>query len=191
MNRVILIGRLTRDPELRYTNNNTPVATFTLAVDRQRSQQDNNNGNMNGNNNNNNDADFIRVTVWNRQAETVKNYLSKGRQVAVEGSIRTGSYDGQNGQRVYTTDVVANRVEFLGSRNDNVSGYNYNEPFSNNTNNNQSGSVNTNSQNVTPYDFGDNNSNNNATPSTGATTDSNPFADFGANIEINDNDLPF
>lgn len=104
MNSVILIGRLTRDPELSYTpNNQTPVTRFTLAVDRPVSQG------------RERQADFIRITVWGKQAETCDRYLAKGRQVAVMGRIQTGSYKNREGQTVYTTDVVADRVEFLGS----------------------------------------------------------------------------
>ena len=106
MNSVILIGRLTRDPELSYTpNNQTPVCKFTIAVDRPRR-----NGEDTG-------ADFIRITVWNKQAETCDRYLTKGRQVCVSGRIQTGSYKNKEGVTVYTTDVVADRVEFLGGGN--------------------------------------------------------------------------
>ena len=106
MNSVILIGRLARDPELSYTaNTQNAVCRFTLAVDRPKRQ-----GEDQG-------ADFIRITVWGRQAETCDRYLSKGRQVAVMGRIQTGSYKNREGVTVYTTDVVADRVEFLGSGN--------------------------------------------------------------------------
>ena len=108
MNSVILIGRLARDPELSYTpNTQSAVCRFTIAVDRPRRQ-----GEDQG-------ADFIRITVWGRQAETCDRYLSKGRQVAVMGRIQTGSYKNREGVTVYTTDVVADRVEFLGSGNGN------------------------------------------------------------------------
>jgi len=104
MNSVILIGRLARDPELSYTpNTQTACCRFNLAVDRPKR-----NGEDQG-------ADFIRITVWGRQAETCDRYLSKGRQIAVMGRIQTGSYKNRNGETVYTTDVVAERVEFLGS----------------------------------------------------------------------------
>ena len=104
MNSVVLIGRLTRDPELSYTpNTQTAACRFTIAVDRPRKD-----GQDQG-------ADFIRITVWGRQAETCDRYLSKGRQVAVHGRIQTGSYKNRDGETVYTTDVVADRVEFLGS----------------------------------------------------------------------------
>ena len=109
MNSVILIGRLTKNPELSYTpQNQTAVCRFTLAVDRPRRQGEEQ------------DADFIRITVWERQAENCDRYLRKGSQCAVRGKIQTGSYKGKNGETVYTTDVVADRVEFLGSRGDNA-----------------------------------------------------------------------
>ena len=105
MNEVVLIGRLVRDPEIRYTASQMAICTFTLAVDRpfSRNRQDNAPT-----------ADFIRITVFDRQAENCSKYLSKGRQVAVQGRIQTGSYVNKEGRTVYTTDVVANRVEFIG-----------------------------------------------------------------------------
>lgn len=109
MNHVILIGRLANDPELQYTpTTQTAVCRMTLAVDRPK-----HNGDAQGADYVRS-ADFIRVTVWGRQAETCDRYLSKGRQVAVMGRIQTGSYKNRNGETVYTTDVVAERVEFLG-----------------------------------------------------------------------------
>lgn len=105
MNSVVLIGRLTRDPEVRYTTSQMAVATFSLAVDRPvRSGEEKK-------------ADFIRITCFGKTAELVERYMSKGRQVAVQGRIQTGSYQNKDGQTVYTTDVVADRVEFLGSAN--------------------------------------------------------------------------
>lgn len=100
MNNVTLIGRLTKDPEVRW-NDNMAIATFTVAIDRGKDK----NGNDRG-------ADFPRVTVFGRQAETVEKYLGKGRMVGITGRIQTGSYE-RDGQRIYTTDVVADRVEFL------------------------------------------------------------------------------
>lgn len=109
MNSVVLIGRLTRDPEVRYTASQMAVATFSLAVDRPvRSGEERK-------------ADFIRITCFGRTAELVERYMAKGRQVAVQGRIQTGSYQNKDGQTVYTTDVVADRVEFLGSANGNNS----------------------------------------------------------------------
>ena len=106
MNSVVLIGRLARDPELSYTpNTQTAVCRFTLAVDRPRRQ-----GEDQG-------ADFLRITVFGRQAETCDRYLSKGRQAAVHGRIETGSYKNREGVTVYTTDIIADRVGFLGGGN--------------------------------------------------------------------------
>lgn len=105
MNSVHLTGRLTRDPETSYTQSQMAICRFTLAVDRPR-RKDGEQG-----------ADFIQITVWDRQAENCGRYLAKGRQVAVQGRIQTGSYTNREGQKVYTTDVVANSVEFLGSAN--------------------------------------------------------------------------
>lgn len=103
MNNVVLIGRLTRDPELRYIpESQTAVATFTLAVDRPFSKEK--------------QADFIRITVFGKQAENCERFLTKGRMAAVQGRLQTGSYKNKEGATVYTTDVVADRVEFLGDR---------------------------------------------------------------------------
>ena len=104
MNRVELIGRITRDPELRYTSSNIATTRFTLAVNRPFQSQNGEQG-----------TDFINVVVWRKQAENVKKYVSKGSLVAVEGRIQTGSYE-KDGQRVYTTDVVADSVQFLESK---------------------------------------------------------------------------
>ena len=97
MNSVELIGRLTRDPEVRFTSKQTAVANFTLAIDRPTKGE----------------ADFPRVIVFGSQAENCEKYLKKGRLVAVQGRIQTGSYQNKQGDTIYTTDVVANRVEFL------------------------------------------------------------------------------
>ena len=102
MNNVVLIGRLTRDPEVRYiSESQTAVATFTIAIDRPaRSGQEKK-------------TDFPRITVFGRQAENCERFLAKGRLVGIQGRIQTGSYTNKDGQTVYTTDVVADRVEFL------------------------------------------------------------------------------
>ena len=169
MNKVFLIGRLTRDPELRYTGNNTAVASFTIAVNRTYTNQAGER-----------EADFIPVVVWRRQAESVKNYLSQGSQVAVEGRIQVRNYDDQNGQRRYVTEVIADSVEFIGSKRDNQSSGTSNY-------NNQSALAQSNQPaEPTPYDFKDEPSSN-----SGTDISSNPFADFGASIEIDDNELPF
>jgi single-strand DNA-binding protein len=103
LNRIILIGRLTRDPELRFTPaNGVPVAQFTIAVDRpfvnQKGERE---------------TDFIRIVAWRKLAEICANNLTKGRLVAVDGRLQIRSYDGQDGQRRYITEVVADTVQFL------------------------------------------------------------------------------
>jgi single-strand DNA-binding protein len=98
LNRVILIGRLTQDPELRYTQNGTAVASFTVAVNRKFKRDE---------------ADFIPVVVWNKLAENCANYLGKGRLVAVEGRLQIRSYEAQDGQRRRVSEVVADEVKFL------------------------------------------------------------------------------
>ena len=106
MNKVVLIGRLTKDPELRFTpGTGRAVATFTLAVNRRFKSQ----GQP--------DADFIPVVVWGKIAENTANYVTKGRQVGVSGSIQTRSYEAKDGTRRYVTEVVADSVEFLESKN--------------------------------------------------------------------------
>ncbi|GAB1475947.1 single-stranded DNA-binding protein [Bacillota bacterium] len=100
MNNVVLIGRLTKDPELRYIpQNETAVANFTLAVDRPMAKEKT--------------ADFIRIVTFGKTAELCERYLSKGRLVGIQGRIQTGSYKTQNGETRYTTEVYADRVEFL------------------------------------------------------------------------------
>lgn len=103
MNKVVLIGRLTKDPELKFTpGNGTAVATLTLAVDR---RVPNKNGQR--------EADFIAVTVWGKAAENTANYMGKGRLMGVSGRIQTRSYEAKDGTRRYVTEVVADEVQFL------------------------------------------------------------------------------
>ncbi len=156
MNKVFLIGRLTRDPELRYTSSNIAVATFSIAVDRNFS-------NAAGER----EADFINIVVWRKQAENVKNYMHKGSQVAIDGRIQTRSYDDTDGKKRYVTEVVADNVQFLDSKGS------------------RDASAPTSAPEPTPYDF--------ASQPELKTTDvkNDPFADFGNNIEISDDDLPF
>lgn len=103
MNKVVLIGRLSRDPELRHTSNNTPVCQINMAISRPVSQGKDS------------ETDFINVTVWNKQAENLVKYVKKGNQIAIEGRIQTRSYDNEEGKKVYVTEVLANHVEFIGS----------------------------------------------------------------------------
>ncbi len=127
MNKVTLIGRLVRDPELRYTQSQRAVCTFTLAVDKRLSRDKR----QEMESQNRPTADFPRITVWGIQGENASKYLRKGSQCAVEGRIETGSYqDRETGKTVYTTDVVAENVEFIGSRSNNQSS-NYNNSYDN------------------------------------------------------------
>ena len=105
MNRVVLVGRLTKDPELRYTPNGVPVATFTLAVNRNFSNQKGER-----------EADFINCVIWRKPAENVANFLKKGSLAGVDGRIQTRNYEGQDGKRVYVTEIQAESVQFLEPR---------------------------------------------------------------------------
>ena len=155
MNRVELIGRITRDPELRYTSSNIATTRFTLAVNRPFQGQNGEQG-----------TDFINIVVWRKQAENVSKYVSKGSLVAVEGRIQTGSYE-RDGQRVYTTDVVADSVQFL-------------ETKAQSQNRGMDDSV-------SPSDFvnQDNGMDNESDMS------DEVFANFGDSIEISDDDIAF
>ena len=148
MNRVMLIGRLTTKPELKYTGSNLPYTRFSLAVNR---TYNNSQGQR--------DTDFINIVIWRKQAENVCTYLDKGSLVSVEGRIQTGSYEGKDGIKRYTTDVVADSVQFLESKASRTANKNDNEP--------------------TPYDY------ENKT----MDAESDPFADFGDNVSIDDNFL--
>ena len=161
MNKVFLVGRLTRDPELRYGANNNAVMRTAIAVDRTFANQ-----------NGEREADFINITAFGNRAETMKKYLTKGSQIAVSGRIQTGSYDDKDGKKVYTTDVIIDEFQFLDSRS---------------SRNGDSNEGSSNESSVTPYDF----SNDNSSSSNNAESDVDPFKDFGDKIEIDDSDLPF
>ena len=105
INNVVLVGRITRDPELRYTPQNQAVATFSLAVNRQFK-------NANGER----EADFINCVIWRQQAENLANWAKKGALIGVTGRIQTRNYENQQGQRVYVTEVVADSFQMLESR---------------------------------------------------------------------------
>ncbi|AYP68471.1 helix-destabilizing protein [Exiguobacterium phage vB_EalM-137] len=107
INRVVLVGRLTREPEMRYTQSGIAVTRFTLACDRPFSGQDGKR-----------EADFIDCVVWRKQAENVSKYLSKGSMAGVDGRLQISSYEGQDGQKRYRAEVVADSVRFLSSKGD-------------------------------------------------------------------------
>jgi single-strand DNA-binding protein len=170
MNRVVLVGRLTKDPDLRYTPNGVPVASFTLAVNRAFSNQQGER-----------ETDFINCVVWRKPAENVANYLKKGSMAGVDGRIQTRNYEGQDGKRVYVTEVLAESVQFLepksssggGGRSDDYYGAPPREPQGN------------------PYGGGNQNQRPNQNQNKGFTRmDEDPFAGNGQ-IDISDDDLPF
>ncbi|WP_282938660.1 single-stranded DNA-binding protein [Paenibacillus sp. RC67] len=162
LNRVILIGRLTRDPELRYTPSGVAVTTFTLAVDRPFTNQQRER-----------EADFISVVTWRQLAETCANYLRKGRLAAVEGRLQVRNYDNNEGRRVYVTEVIADNVRFLESSN---SGANREEGMGGGGySQGQQGQ----GQSQSQQRYG------------GPRDNQDPFQDDGKPIDISDDDLPF
>lgn len=118
MNKVVLVGRLTAKPELRYTNSNTAFLRFTIAVNRNFTAADGKR-----------EADFINIVAWRKQAETISRYFDKGNLIAIEGRLQTGSYDDRDGNKRYTMDVALDNFEFVEGRNKSQSdGGSFNEP---------------------------------------------------------------
>lgn len=155
INNVVLVGRLTKDPDLKYTGNGTAVATFTLAVNRNFTNQSGER-----------EADFISCVIWRKSAETLANYAKKGVLIGVTGRIQTRSYDNQQGQKVYVTEVIADNFQLLESKKADSSQNTQGSGVSNSqTNNYTRNQQNTNS----------------------ATAD--PFGN--SSIDISDDDLPF
>ena len=107
MNKTFLLGRLTKNPELRYTSSNIPCCSFTLAVNREYTNQEGQR-----------EADFINIITWKNIAETCQKYLTKGSFIAIEGRIQTRSYDTDKGEKRYVTEVVANKIKFLDTKRD-------------------------------------------------------------------------
>jgi len=118
MNKVVLVGRLTAKPELRYTNSNTAFLRFTIAVNRNFTAADGKR-----------EADFINIVAWRKQAETISRYFDKGNLIAIEGRLQTGSYDDRDGNKRYTMDVALDNFEFVEGRNKSQSeSGSFNEP---------------------------------------------------------------
>lgn len=155
INNVTLVGRLTKDPDLRYTSSGNPVATFTLAVNRNFTSADGNR-----------EADFINCVIWRKPAETLAGYAKKGVLIGVTGRIQTRSYDNQQGQRVYVTEVVADNFQLLESKKADSS-----------QNTQVSGVSNSQTNNYTRNQQNRNND------------ESDPFGN--SSIDISDDDLPF
>ncbi|MGE7623574.1 single-stranded DNA-binding protein [Viridibacillus sp. NPDC096237] len=162
INRAILVGRLTKDPELRYSQSGVAVARFTLAVNRTFKDVDGEK-----------QADFINIVVWRKQAENTANFLKKGSLAGIEGRIQTGSYEGQDGKRIYTTEVVADSVQFLEPRG---------------VQDSSNGQSNTNAQsqqqNAPQGQYGTNNQQQ-------TQVNDEPFSQANGQIQVDDSDLPF
>ena len=148
MNRVVLVGRLTKDPEMRTTTSGISQTRFTIAVNRRTANQ-----------NGQREADFISCVAWRGTAETIAKYLKKGREIAVEGRLQTGSYDAQDGTKRYTTDVVVDNFTFIGGGSNDAS-----------------------------VETGGSSSSN-IEESTDISED--PFKNFGEEVALSDDDLPF
>lgn len=155
INNVTLVGRLTKDPDLRYTSSGTGVATFTLAVNRNFTSADGTR-----------EADFINCVIWRKPAETLANYAKKGVLIGVTGRIQTRSYDNQQGQKVYVTEVIADNFQLLESKKADSSQNTQGSGVSNSQTNN--------------YTRSQPNRNND---------ESDPFGN--SSIDISDDDLPF
>ncbi len=176
MNRTILVGRLTANPELRTTPNGIATTRITVAINRMP--------NANGER----IADFINVVVWRRQAENVAKYCTKGSLVGVEGRLQSRSYDSQDGTRRYVTEVIADNITFLGSRNSssNASTVPSESEMNSSTDNTSSAFMNVQEDNI-PFPTGEEElSSNQATD-----VSEDPFKDFGNEVVLSDDDLPF
>ncbi|WP_283587094.1 single-stranded DNA-binding protein [Limosilactobacillus viscerum] len=188
INRAVLTGRLTRDPELRYTTSGTAVVSFTLAVDRQFRNQ-----------NGDRDADFINCVIWRKSAENFSNFTHKGSLVGIEGRIQTRNYENQQGNRVYVTEVVVDNFALLEPRQNNgMNQGGQQQPFNNGSNQPFGGQPQqfggsqpqTNNapqgNNPSSTGFSGNNPANNAPFSTG-----NDNNDGEKKIDVSDDELPF
>ena len=162
INNVVLVGRLTRDPELRFTANGTATATFNLAVNRNFTNQSGER-----------EADFVNCVIWRKPAETLANYAKKGTLLGVVGRIQTRNYENQQGQRVYVTEVVCDNFQLLESRN-------ANEQRQNTENFNNQNQQSSQAQQSTMPGFGN----------FGNQTNTDPFGQ-SSQIDISDDDLPF
>lgn len=174
LNRVVLVGRLTRDPDLRYTPSGVAVANFNIAVNRPFSNQQGER-----------EADFVNCVAWRRQAENLANFMKKGSLIGVDGRIQTRSYEGQDGKMVYVTEVVAESIQFLESKSSSqergtgAPGYQPNQ----------------NQFQQNPNQFGGQSQfsptqNQNQSQSQSSSTE-DPFRNNGEPIDISDDDLPF
>ncbi|WP_047768343.1 single-stranded DNA-binding protein [Limosilactobacillus panis] len=190
INRAVLTGRLTRDPEFRYTTSGTAVVSFTLAVDRQFRNQ-----------NGERDADFINCVIWRKSAENFSNFTHKGSLVGIEGRIQTRNYENQQGNRVYVTEVVVDNFALLEPRQNNgMNQQGGQQPFSNGNNQpfggqsqqfggNQPQTNNAPQGNPSPNNGGFGGNNNAPTSNAPFSPDSNN--DGEQKIDVSDDELPF
>ncbi|ALM55929.1 single-stranded DNA-binding protein [Staphylococcus equorum] len=176
INRVVLVGRLTKDPEYRTTPSGVSVATFTLAVNRTFT-------NAQGER----EADFINCVVFRKQADNVNNYLFKGSLAGVDGRIQSRSYENQEGRRIFVTEVVCDSVQFLEPKNQNQRHAQEGNNNFQNFGGQQSG------QNTSSYQNNNQNNNNNYNNNSSNKNNQsdNPFANANGPIDISDDDLPF
>ncbi|MFF2092106.1 single-stranded DNA-binding protein [Paenibacillus sp. NPDC058174] len=182
LNRVILIGRLTRDPELRYTPAGVAVTQFTIAVDRPFTSGQGER-----------EADFIPVVTWRQLAETCANYLRKGRLTAVEGRIQVRNYENNEGKRVYVTEVIADNVRFLESNREGGAPREDNGNSYGGGNNGNTGSFGGGGGGSASYSGGGNSSGGSRSGNSGNSRNDSrdPFSDDGRPIDISEDDLPF
>lgn len=159
MNKVILTGRLTRDPESRMTQSNMEISRFSLACQSDFVSRDGER-----------DTEFINCVAFNRSAQTINRYCRKGQMILVQGRIRNNSYDAQDGTKRYTTDVVVDNFEFLGSKNEN-GGASYSASASNNS---VAYSPEASASNIETTDISE-----------------DPYKDFGDELTLSSDDLPF
>jgi len=148
MNKVMLVGRLTAKPELRYTGSNTAFLRFTVAVNRPFANAEGKR-----------EADFINVVAWRKQAETIAKFFDKGNLIGIEGRLQTGSYDDQNGNKRYTTDVQLDNFEFVEGRKD--------------------AAASSDTESDSPYNYQDE----------GVSVQDDPFAEYGDSVSIDDSFL--
>ncbi len=190
INRAVLTGRLTRDPELRYTTSGTAVVSFTLAVDRQFRNQ-----------NGDRDADFINCVIWRKSAENFSNFTHKGSLVGIDGRIQTRNYENQQGQRVYVTEVVVENFALLEPRQNGGMNQGGQQPFNNGNQapfggQGQYGGGNNQPQSTNNAPQSNSSANAGATGfGAGQNSSANPFSsnndDGDQSTEISDDDLPF
>lgn len=180
INRVVLVGRLTRDPEIRYTQSGVAVTSFTVAVNRQFT-------NAQGER----EADFIGCTIWRKAAENFANFTKKGSLVGIDGRIQTSSYDNQQGERVYRTDVIVENFSLLEKKSDSEK---HDSSNSSNGFNNQNSAPNNYNQGSNNYNNQRNTNNQNSYGNNRYSNNNNvgdPYANKPGGTNVSDDDLPF